>query len=103
MSMLASVILLIGADGAAQADLTQLTEPNPKAMSQKEIREFNAALPRNHPFYIRCVKSDETGSIAKKLYSCRTNRQWEQADTTGNQNARDTMDAMTSKFWKTSG
>jgi hypothetical protein len=101
MSLLASLLVLASAEGAVQAESAILNEPDPKAMSQKEIRAFNAELPRNHPFYIRCVKSDETGSIAKKLYSCRTNRQWELADTTGNQNARDTMDAMTSKFWNT--
>lgn len=101
MSLLASVILLIGADGAAQAAPVPLAEPDPKTMSQKQIREFNATVPRNHPYYIRCVKSDETGSIAKKLYSCRTNLQWALADTTGSQEARDTLEAMTSKFWKT--
>ncbi|MBS3929572.1 MAG: hypothetical protein KGZ65_15870 [Sphingomonadales bacterium] len=101
MSILASALLLLGAEGAVYTNQAILSEPNPKAMSQKEIREFNARLPKNHPFYIRCVKSDETGSIAKKLYSCRTNRQWGRDDATGNQNARDTMDAMTSKFWNT--
>lgn len=101
MSILASAMLLFGSEGAVYANQAILSEPSPKAMSQKEIREFNAKLPKNHPFYIRCVKSDETGSIAKKLYSCRTNRQWVRDDTTGNQNARDTMEAMTSKFWET--
>jgi hypothetical protein len=101
MSLLASVILLIGADGAAQAASVPLVEPDPKTMSQKEIREFNAKVPRNHPYYIRCVSSDETGSIVKKLYSCRTNLQWALADKTGSQEARDTLEAMTSKFWKT--
>jgi hypothetical protein len=91
------MILLIAADGAAQVDLATLTEPDPKSMSQKEIRAFNAQLPRDHPFYIRCVKSDETGSIAKKSYSCRTNRQWKLAHDTGNQTARETVEAMTSK------
>ena len=101
MSFLASALLLLGTEGAVQANQAIFSEPNPKSMSQKEIREFNAKLPQGHPFYIRCVKSDETGSIAKKLYSCRTNRQWARDDATGNQNARDTMDAMTSKFWNT--
>jgi len=97
VSLLASMILLIASDGAAQTDLANLTEPDPKSMSQKEIREFNSKIPRDHPFYIRCVKSDETGSIAKKSYSCRTNQQWTLAYTTGNQTARDTVEAMTSK------
>lgn len=98
MSLLASMILLVAADGAAQIDLATLTEPDPKGMSQKEIRAFNAQLPKDHPYYIRCVKSDETGSIAKKSYSCRTNKQWELAHRTGNDNARDTADAMRSKM-----
>lgn len=97
MSLLASMILLIASDGAVQTDLAAVTEPNPKAMSQKEIREFNSKIPREHPFYIRCVKSDETGSIARKSYSCRTNQQWKLAHDTGNQTARDTVEAMTSK------
>lgn len=97
MSLLASMILLIASDGAVGTDLASLTEPDPKSMSQKEIRAFNAQLPRGHPFYIRCVKSEETGSIAKKSYSCRTNQQWKLAHDTGNQNARDTVEAMTSK------
>lgn len=97
MSLLASMVLLIASDGAVQTDLSQLTEPNPKAMSQKEIREFNSKLSREHPFYIRCVRSDETGSIARKSYSCRTNQQWKLANETGNQTARDTVESMTSK------
>lgn len=101
MSMVAALLILAGADGAAQADTARLVEPDPKAMSQKEIRAFNAALPRDHPFYIRCVKSEETGSLARKLYSCRTNQQWEQAYAMGNQNVRETMEAMSSKFWNT--
>lgn len=98
MSFLASAILLIGADGAAQAAPAPLVEPDPKGMSQKEIREFNAPLARTHPFYIRCVKSDETGSLARKAFSCRTNRQWEIAYKEGNQDARDAATHAASKF-----
>lgn len=101
MSIVAPLVMLVGAGGAVQAEAAALVEPDPKAMSQKEIREFNATVPRNHPYYIRCIKSDEIGSLAKKLYSCRTNQQWELAYKTGNQDARETQDAMASKFWKT--
>jgi hypothetical protein len=97
VSLLASLLLLVASDGAAQVDPATVTEPDPKAMSQKEIREFNAKLSRDHPFFIRCVKSEETGSLARKSYSCRTNRQWALANATGNQTARDTVEAMTSK------
>lgn len=98
MSLLASAILLIAADGAVQAASAPLVEPDPKGMSQKEIRDFNAPLPRTHPFFIRCVKSDETGSLARKTLSCRTNRQWEIAYKEGNQDARDAATFAASKF-----
>ena len=72
-------------------------EPNPKAMSSSEIRSFNAKLPRDHRYFIRCVKSADTGSLVKRHYSCRTNEQWQIAEKRGNQNARDTVEAMQSK------
>lgn len=77
----------------------ELVEPNPKGMTQKEIRAFNAKLDRKHPFYIRCVSTIEIGTLSKRQYSCRTNRQWALADRIGNENARETYDAMTSKSW----
>lgn len=83
---------------AAPAVATTLVEPNPKVMSQREIKAFNATLPsKSHPFYIRCVSSLEIGSLAKRLYSCRTNRQWDLSDQAGNRNARETIEAMQSK------
>ncbi|MBA4161370.1 MAG: hypothetical protein C0515_04680 [Novosphingobium sp.] len=49
-SILASAPLLLGTEGAGYADQAVLSEPNPKAMWQKEIREFDARLPKKHPF-----------------------------------------------------
>lgn len=96
--MLSALFLVLSANaGTAASAEVPVVEPDPKAMSQKEIREFNSRVPRNHPFYIRCVASDEVGSLVRKSYSCRTNRQWKLADETGNQNARDTMEQMASK------
>lgn len=101
--MLSALLLVLAADAPVTAtEALPLVEPNPKTMSQREIREFNAKLPRDHPFYIKCVSSPEIGSLVKKSYSCRTNRQWHAADMQGNQNARDTYDEMTSKHWNTS-
>ena len=82
---------------AKPAIAAPVVEPDPKTMNQREIRAYNATLPKNHPFYIRCVSSLETGSLAKRLYSCRTNRQWANADDVGNRNARETYEAMQSK------
>lgn len=95
-------ILLGAAEVATPAAAEPSVEPDPKAMSQKEIRAFNASLDKTHPFYIRCVSSLEVGSLVKRTYSCRTNRQWQAADNTGNANARETYEAMQGKAWNTS-
>lgn len=72
-------------------------EPNPKEMSRSEINKFNAKLSRTHPYFIRCVRSGETGSLVKKSYSCRTNEKWALADRIGSENARETLEAMKGK------
>jgi hypothetical protein len=100
--MLTAFLLILAADAVpALAAEQAIAEPNPKTMDKKQIREFNSKLPRNHPYYIRCVASDEVGSLVKKSYSCRTNQQWRLADEKGNQNARDTMDQMAGKATNT--
>ncbi|MFM5908018.1 MAG: hypothetical protein ACKOPO_10620 [Novosphingobium sp.] len=100
--ILASVLahalpLLLSAAEPAAVAAPEITEPNPKTMTQKQIRAFNAQLDRKHPYWIRCVSSIEIGTLSKRVYSCRTNRQWELTDKTGNQNARDTVEAMQGK------
>jgi plasmid maintenance system killer protein len=71
--------------------------PDPKAMSEAEIRAFNASVPANHPFHIRCKRYLAPGSAIKKLYSCRTNEQWRAAWDAGNQEARNIGDHFQSK------
>ncbi len=96
--MFSSILILLAADASMQAATQQpLVEPDPKAMNQREIRAFNSHVDRSHPFYIRCVSTIETGSLSKRNYSCRTNRQWRIAEETGNQNARETYQSMQSK------
>jgi hypothetical protein len=98
--MLTSLLLLVAANGATQAQpapTAPIAEPNPKTMSGKEIREHNAKLARSHPFFIRCVKLEATGSLVKGKASCRTNQQWAAADEAGNREARDIADRMASK------
>ena len=96
MSFAAAMMMLAsGGMGASATDLGP--EPDAQRMSPSEIRASNAKLTRDHPYYIRCQSRDETGSLAKKIRSCRTNLQWRLAFERGNQNARDTYDAMTSK------
>jgi hypothetical protein len=97
--MLTSLLLLAAATAAAPAAIpsVEITEPNPKKMSGKEIRDHNEKLARNHPFFIRCISSVETGSLVKRKASCRTNKQWAATDDAGNREARDIADQMSSK------
>ena len=102
--MLSAVLMMLAAGTVPAADpAAEVVEPNPRAMSQKEIRAFNAKLAKGHPYYIKCVKSDEIGSLVKRSYSCRTNAQWQKAEAIGNQNVRDTIQDMQSKATNTSG
>lgn len=82
--------------------LAEIPEPNPKKMSQAEIRAHNAKLPRDHPYYIRCVKREDIGSLVKRNFSCRTNQQWAATENAANEEARAIADEMASKAWVTS-
>lgn len=82
--------------GEAAADRAP-PEKMPSAMTSKEIAAYNEGLDTNHPYFIRCRKILETGSLVKKARICRTNEGWKQAFAVGNQNSRDTVEAMTGK------
>ena len=72
-------------------------EKAPSAMTNKEIAAYNEGLDANHPYFIKCRKIEETGSLVRKARVCRTNEGWKKAFAVGNQNSRDTIDAMTGK------
>ena len=82
---------------------TMVDSPNPKKMSQPEIRTHNARLKATDPYFIKCVRSEPTGSLVKTNFSCRTNQQWRIAEDVGNDVARAIGDEMASKGWRTSG
>jgi len=63
-------------------------------MTRAEIRTYNAGLPREHPGYIRCKSSEETGSLVKKAASCRTNAEWRRVEDSANEDARDLIEAI---------
>lgn len=63
-------------------------------MTPTEIREHNKALSSKDANYIRCRKFDEIGSLVRKARVCKTNAQWTTSFKDGNQNTRDTIDAM---------
>ncbi len=67
----------------------------PSLMTSTEIAAFNKGLANSHPYFIRCRRLDETGSLVKKARVCRTNDQWKRASVTNNENARETVEAMT--------
>jgi predicted component of type VI protein secretion system len=110
--MLVSILTLLAAAATAPVPaaaaptavvaLADMTEPDPKKMSQAEIRAHNSKLPRDHPYYIRCVKREDIGSLVKRNFSCRTNRQWAAAEDSANAEARAIADEMASKAWRTS-
>lgn len=101
MPAMFAAVLLSSATAApvSGAVATALEEPDPKAMTASQIREHNSKLDRKHPYFIRCVKSANTGTLVARNVSCRTNRQWAIADRVGNDEARDIGDKMASKFW----
>lgn len=84
------------ADEGAAIDRAPPTQP-PSAMTPTEIKAHNEGLAQTHPYYIKCRKTLEIGSLVKKNRVCHTNQQWKVATEKGNQNARDTAEAMTSK------
>lgn len=100
LAMLNSLLLAMAAQAAVAATgpTTADARPiDPRTMSQAQVRAHNATLSATDPNYIRCVKSDDTGSLVRKRFSCRTNAMWEADDSKGNQNARDTFEAMQGK------
>ena len=103
--MLVSVVMLLVAEAAdappppmpVAVALADMPEPDPKKMSQAQIRAHNAKVPRDHPWYIRCVRREEIGSLVNRNFSCRTNQQWNMADEAGNRESREIADTMRSK------
>lgn len=91
----AAIVLLAAAPAAdASAEREPPARP-PSEMTNAEIKAYNEGLAATHPHYIKCRKIEEIGSWVKKARVCRTNEQWKQAWAQGNQNARDTAEAMT--------
>jgi len=81
----------------AQPVAVAVAEPDVAHMTPHDIKLFNAQLPHDHPYYIRCQTFDETGSLVKKTRVCKTNRDWRRYDELGNENARSTYEAMQGK------
>jgi hypothetical protein len=64
----------------------------PSEMTPSEIKAYNADINADHPYYIKCRKTEVIGSLARKLRVCRTNEQWKEASAKGNDSTRETLE-----------
>ncbi|MEQ8311384.1 MAG: hypothetical protein RIA72_11880 [Sphingopyxis sp.] len=100
MTRIASAVFVFaGLLSASTAQAFAQPEPAkaPSAMTPTEIKAHNEGLLATDPAYIKCRKTLEVGSLVKKNRVCHTNKQWKEVSAKGNQAARDTAEAMTSK------
>lgn len=98
MTFIHTILLALAAQSAsavapAPAAAIDIPEPVPSTMSKSEIREHNAKLPKDHPYYIRCVKAADTGSLVPRRAVCRTNQTWAGFDRAGEDAARQAADS----------
>lgn len=63
-------------------------------MTRAEIRTCNAGLHREHPGYIRCKRTQKTGSLVGKAVICRTNAEWRRVEDGANEGARDMIEVI---------
>ena len=95
------IALALAASGtpttAAASDRRPPLDRPASTMTGTEIKAYNVGLAPTHPDFIKCRKIEEVGSLVKKARVCHTNEQWKQLWAQGNQDSRDTMDAMSSK------
>ena len=92
----AIIMAVASAPGAADAYTDRKPPDRPAStMTNAEIKAFNQGMASTHPYYIKCRKIEEIGSWVKKARVCHTNEEWKQLWAQGNQDARDTAEAMT--------
>lgn len=91
-----AALLAIFAASSVQASAADRLPPDrpPSMMTSREIAEFNTGLQVSDPVFITCRRIEITGSLVKKARVCRTNNEWRIVSDKGNQNVRDTIDAM---------
>lgn len=94
MALLAAALLLSAAAAATPSASTEpATITGPIRMKPSEIRAYNSTLTPDHPNYIRCTVEVPTGTLAKKVRTCRTNQDWARLNADGNDKARRLLDA----------
>ena len=91
MTLLSALVLALTSTAPA-VPAVAIPEPNPSQMSKAEIRAHNAQVGRSHPYFIRCVKAPDTGSLVARRALCRTNERWAPYDAAGREAARTMAD-----------
>ncbi len=91
-------VALLAAPAALAAEGSDRAPPSkpPSAMTPTEIKAYNVGLAQTHPYYIKCRKMLEIGSLVKKVRTCYTNQKWKEVIANSSQNARDTTEAFVS-------
>lgn len=92
--MLTTLALILAQAPAAQANLAEI---DPTKMTAAQIKAHNAELDRKDPNYIRCERRTAPNSLIANIRICHTNAQWTYLGRNGEQNARDTVEAMRSR------
>lgn len=96
--MLIAIVLGLSQAAAAVPAAPPMNSNGQVLMTRAEIKAYNSALARDHPNYVRCQRTLDTGSLVKKTTSCRTNEAWRRAEQIANDDLRYTMDrSMTSQ------
>lgn len=90
----AAAVLVLAWSASAAASDGPTTGVAPSAMTNASIAQHNAALTPADPAFIKCRRIAIAGSLVKKARVCKTNAEWKKAWQVGNQDARDTFDAM---------
>lgn len=102
MRRIASLGILVGLSAAsASATASDAEVPlarTPSEMTGDEIDAYNSGRAPNSPDYIRCRRIEQIGSLVKKLRVCNTNAEWRRITDKGNQDARDTLEAVSRSF-----
>ena len=92
------IAIVLGLSQASAPAAPPMSSNGQVMMTRAEIKAYNSALSREHPNYVRCQRTLDTGSLVKKTTSCRTNEAWRRAEQIANDDLRYTMDrTMTSQ------
>ena len=95
LALAATLLAALGSAPATAEPETKLPPDRPPSlMTSTEIRTYNAGLDAAHPYFIRCKKDPVMGSLVRKLRVCRTNEEWKQFASQGNDSSREILDEM---------